>query len=133
MGAEHEGVRTGEGAEQRAAGSGGLLGSMSTQLPMPGWASWTGWWTQSPVISAASPRLVNWTATCPGGCAGECGAGAVAREEPAPDAEAVLDRVVAPVMYRILFRPTAPTPITPAAWSPASCAHRSRRVSAAEP
>lgn len=51
-----------------------------------------------------------------GGNAGQCSAyaaeqidvilaRAVAREEPAPDVEAVLDRVVAPIMYRILFRP----------------------------
>ncbi|GHF40237.1 TetR family transcriptional regulator [Amycolatopsis bartoniae] len=30
---------------------------------------------------------------------------AAARGEPAPDVETVLDRVVAPIMYRILFRP----------------------------
>ncbi|MGW3467315.1 TetR-like C-terminal domain-containing protein [Saccharopolyspora sp. NPDC000995] len=51
-----------------------------------------------------------------GGNAGQCSAyaaeqidvilaRAAAREEPAPDVEAVLDQVVAPIMYRILFRP----------------------------
>ncbi|MEU0589239.1 TetR-like C-terminal domain-containing protein [Streptomyces sp. NPDC006132] len=73
--------------------------------------------TRRPRLSGVRPDIRDALLGDPdGGNAGQCSAYAAEqidvilrraseRGEPAPDAETVIDQVVAPMMYRILFRP----------------------------